>query len=238
MNKKVLYSIGLLVVLGVLLVFIKPNINKEKTEEEIKISDKKESLLPDFTLPFSNDPKDVAWNLFQKYLGFNKTRDFEGVKSVVYKIASVCVDPKTRIDCEARMNAAYQYGSALKKQDFVNVWEDNKQIILATDFWTEEDDKVIGRFRSIIFFIKSDMGELKLLSFSPSKGGATSKGEAGKEELDFRIIRYTEDNDNDGKADYTEECLDAKDQKICIKTDPKIRDTDGDGFWDGVQALF
>lgn len=195
--------------------------------------------VPDITLPLSNDPKDAAWNLFQKYLEYNKTRNLAGIKSVVYKIAPVCEDPKTRIDCEARMGAAYSYGNAFKKSDFVHFWSDEKQAILATDFWIEnnKDMNLIGRFRSIIFFLKDEAGNLKMLSFSPTQGGATGRGEASEEELTARVTRWSEDTDQDGIADYNEECLGAKEGEVCNKTNPKMRDTDGDGLWDGVQAL-
>lgn len=183
--------------------------------------------------------KDQVWTIFQKYLEYNKSHDLEGVKSVVYKVAPVCEDVKLKTDCENRMDAAYNYGSALKKENFVNVWSDEKQIILATDFWLEssKDLDQYGRFRSIIFFIKGTDGSWKLLSFSPTKGGATNKGAASQEEIDGRIVRYTEDNDNDGIADYEEECLHKPGDSSCLKTDPKIIDTDKDGWWDGVKVL-
>ena len=162
----------------------------------------------------------------------------EGVKSTVYKVASVCADPKTRIDCEARMGAAYSYGSAFKKEDFTNIWNDEKQIILSTDFEVKEDDISISRTRSIIFFIKDGAGDLRMLSFSPSKGAVAGKDTtASRQEIDDRLIIYTEDKDQDGISDYQEQCLDTKEGEICIKTDPKIRDTNGNGLWDGVEAL-
>ncbi|MCL5795445.1 MAG: hypothetical protein M1338_03740, partial [Patescibacteria group bacterium] len=133
---------------------------------------------PGQTLPLSNTPKDIAWDFFQKYLAYNKNHNLEGVKSVVYKMAPVCDDPKTLIDCEARMGSAYSYGSALVKSDFVNFWSDEKQAILSTDFVIQEDETVIGRNRAIIYFLKDETGNLKLLSFSPRKGAFTSKGTA------------------------------------------------------------
>ena len=237
MNKKILYIIGILIVLAGITFFVKPKLSTPDDTNGFKTTKKDNSLIPDINLPFSNDPKDKAWELFQKYLSYNKARDIEKIRGVVYKISPVCEDQKTIIDCESRMNAAYQYGSALKKADFENIWEDNKQLILLSNFWEEENDIGMGRFRSIIFFIKDESG-LKLLSFSPAKGAAIQKSDASLEELNARAIRYTEDNDNDGKSDYTEECLDATPEKTCTKTDPKLRDTDKNGFWDGIQALF
>jgi len=180
----------------------------------------------------------VAWALFQKYLDYNKVQNLDGVKTMVYKVASVCDDPKTTIDCKSRMGQAYAYGSALKKEDFTNVWSDDKQIILSTDFKINEDDEVMGRNRAIIFFVKDDSG-FKMLSFSPFKGATIGKvnTSASRQELMGRLVTYTEDNDNDGVADYDEQCLGIKEGESCTKTDPNLRDTDGDGHWDGVQAL-
>ncbi|NLE07492.1 MAG: hypothetical protein GX627_02705 [Parcubacteria group bacterium] len=198
-------------------------------------------LVAIFFMPrFKNvDNQDMAWQVFQKYLSYNKIQDLEGVKNIVYKVSPVCENEETLADCKTRMSNAYAYGSALKKEDFVNVWSDEKQIILATDFWTESIPALdqYGRFRSLIFLIKDDDGEWKLLSFSPTAGGVTAKGSATEEEINERIVRYTEDNDQDGRPDYEEECLSVKEGQVCIATDPKLRDTDGDGFWDGVQVL-
>lgn len=182
-------------------------------------------------------PRGIAWRAFEKYLEANKAKDLETLKTLVYKVAPVCEDPETLADCKSRMNLAYEYGVALKKKSFTNVWEDQKQLILTTDFWTEENETAFGRFRSIIFFIKTESGELKLVSFSPFKGARLSKGEASIEELTDRAIRYTEDNDMDGLADYDEECLDEKTKATCTKTDIRSRDTDQDGLWDSLEAL-
>jgi hypothetical protein len=246
MNKKIITLGG--IILAVLVLFIifggnaafSPTATDTKTEENNSELENTIKLKPiDISLPLSNSPKDVAWELFQKYLAYNKDRDLEGVKETVYKIAQVCEDPKQRIDCESRMGSAYSYGSQLKKEDFTNVWSDQKQIILSSDFWLEssEDLDQYGRFRSIIFFIKADDDSWKLLSFSPTQGGATRKGVASQEEVDARIMRYTEDKDEDGRADYEEECLNKPGDSACIKTNPKLRDTDGDGLWDGIEAL-
>lgn len=243
MNKKnLILSIVALLILGAILIFVKIPTNNgvgvEAPENNVRFEAPDLNILP-VTFDAKQSPKDQAWYLFQKYLAYNKQKNLAGVKSVVYKLSPLCESPDTVIDCEARMGSAYSYGNPLNKKDFVNVWSDEKQIILSTNFWTEDSDDmgVIGRFRSIIYFIKDENGNLKLLSFSPTKGGATEKGTAGEEELSYRIIRYTEDNDQDGIEDYTEECLAVKEGQTCLKTDPTIRDTDNDGFWDGVEVL-
>lgn len=188
---------------------------------------------------FPASEKDIAWDLFQKYLLANKEHDLNGVKSMVYKMSPVCEQTASTTECFARMDSAYAYGSGFKKEDFIYFWHDDKQMIFASDYWTESSESIdlYGRFRSIIFFIKNNDGQWQILSWSPTKGGAVNKGKASQREIDDRLIRYTEDNDNDGMADYDEECLSAKEGETCVKTNPKLRDTDLDGYWDGVEAL-
>lgn len=242
MKKKILYSSGVMAVAAVLILALKlggpkvsPETNPEPNREQNEQSEAIMPDLPEQTLPFSNDPKTLAWNLFQKYLSYNQKLDLNGVKSLVHKVSAVCENEVAGKDCLDRMGRAYYFGSQLKKDDFVNIWSDEKQTILSTDFHTEENDESIGRFRSIIFFIKDSNGKLKLLSFSPVQGGATARGAASQEELEDRILTWTEDKDNDGVSDYSEECLDAINKETCVKTSPKLRDSDLDGLWDGTE---
>lgn len=238
MKNKIFYVVWAVVILGAVFLAFKnisfaPQTEDPRNIETVQI----DPNISGQTLPLSNDPKDLAWEVFQKYLSYNKVKDIEGVRSVVYQIAPVCADPKTRIDCEGRMGLAFAYGSVLKKADFVNVWVDAKQLILATDFEISEDSTSISRNRSIIFFIKDESDNWRLLSFSPFKGASTGKSEASVEEYTARINLYTNDQDSDGMFDYIEECIPADMKDTCVPTNPKERDTDGNGYWDGVQAL-
>jgi hypothetical protein len=106
-----------------------------------------------------------------------------------------------------------------------------------TVFKFEENEQMISKTRGIIYFV-IDKGAIKLLSFNPSKGAVVMKSTASKEELNDRLTRYTEDKDEDGKEDYLEECLSTSQEEGCVKTDTTKRDTNGDGFWDGIEALF
>lgn len=245
MAKKIILFFILVAILASFIVLSKKEESVQNFEEQAKSAEgvaEKGSVpfLPSQTLPLSNDPKDVAWSVFEKYLEYNKTRDLDGIRSTVYKLAPICEDPKTRIECESRMASAYSYGKGLEKENFTNVWSDERQMILASDFWIEDSDDmdIIGRFRSIIFFVKDSSGSWKVLSWSPTKGGATSKGTASDSELNERITIWSEDKDEDGIADYSEECLDKPNDENCTKTDPKQKDSDGDGWWDGVEAYF
>jgi hypothetical protein len=187
--------------------------------------------------PKLNIDKELAWATFLKYLIYNKSRNLDGVKSVVYKVSAMCNAAIAGDECKDRMDMAYSYGSAFKKDDFVNVWSDGQQTILSTNFKIGEDDQVMTRTRSIIFFVGNGLS-LKLLGFSPDKGAILEKtASTTKEELIKKLIAYTEDGDQDGISDYDEQCSNIPQGQTCIKTDPKLRDTNSNGLWDGVEAL-
>jgi hypothetical protein len=234
-NKIVILIVGILVIIGVSFFVINRKDKKIIVEEKIATTTTPIEIKKEVVVSI----KDTAWAVFQKYLNYNKDKNLNGVKSIVYKVNSICASEIPTYECKNRMNSAYSYGSILKKDDFKNVSSDKNQIILSTDFWTENAKEIdqYGRFRSIIFFIKGNDGEWKLLSFSPTTGNALTKASSTEAEVDAKLISFTEDKDKDGIADYVEQCKQVSDKSTCVQTDPTKRDTDGDGFWDGTQAL-
>lgn len=180
--------------------------------------------------------KNEVWEIFQEYLSYNKELRLAQIKKLVYKVADVCKDEEVSEACKDRMNSAYAYGSALKKEDFKNIWSDKKQVILATDFWIEEapDLNQYGRFRAIIFFVKQEE-KWKILSFSPFKGGIIDTKFKSRNEVADEAVLKTKDDDNDGVANYIEEC--GNQDSSCLKTDPEEKDSDQDDWWDGVDNL-
>ncbi len=246
MNKKIILIVSILIVVFVLF-FVFKNIslapsteNKIMPEENATSTNQEISsipILPKQNLPLSDDSKEMAWAIFQKYLGYNKDKNLDAVKSIVYKVNVVCESAVATDECKNRMDMAYAYGSALKKADFTNVWSDSKQTILSTDFKIDENDMAIGRNRAIMFFVKNNTSNLVLLSFSPFKGYVLEKASTTREELLSKLTDTTKDTDKDGIADYEEQCIFPYDVSTCIKTNPDLRDTDANGYWDGVQAL-
>ncbi len=244
MNKKIIFSLIALILVAGSVYFINskkaapvdtPLVTSEQTSEQIVQNTQSTSTTP--TTSGKEATKTLAWDLFQKYLSYNKASDLSGVKSSVYKISEVCDMEVANQECKDRMQSAYSYGSVLKKEEFKNVWYDEKQIIISTDFWTENSAEMgaYGRFRAIIFFVKDQSGNWKMLSFSPFKGSITTTKEF-KEDAENQAMVRSEDSDLDGISDFEEKCLD-KNKANCTKTDPNKRDSDGDGLWDGVEAL-
>jgi hypothetical protein len=171
-------------------------INKNKKEPKIVVEEKTATTTP---VEIKKEKevvsvKDMAWSVFQKYLGYNKSHDLDGVKSVVLKVNEVCSSSTITDECKNRMDSAYSYGSAFKKADFKNVLNDGKQITLATDFKIDEDANLIGRNRAIIYFVKNDAGNWVLFSFSPFKGATLPKtASTTREDLIKQLITLTED---------------------------------------------
>lgn len=247
MNKKIIFSLIALILVAGSVYFINskkaapvdtPLVTSGQPGEQLVQNTQSTSTTPATpTTPGKEATKTLAWDLFQKYLSYNKVNDLAGVKSSVYKISEVCNIETPNQECKDRMQSAYSYGSVLEKEEFKNVWYDEKQIIISTDFWTENSTEMgaYGRFRAIIFFTKDQSGNWKMLSFSPFKGSITSTKEF-KEDAETQAKIQSDDSDMDGISDYEEKCLD-KNRANCTKTDPNKRDSDGDGLWDGVEAL-
>ncbi len=213
------------------------NSTQSTTTEEISVGTNERNdkgiASPQPLSPASQSTKDKAWSVFQSYLKAATNKDLEALKKYTYKLSTVCLDPAQKADCEARMGTVAFFGSTFDKKDFVNVWSDEDQIILATNYNDASDGEIYSRIRQIIYFLY-DSGELKLLRFSPEQGFYLPKDFGSKEEIDKMLAIRTVDADQDGIEDYIESCIDKKDG--CINTDPTKRDTDGNGLWDGIEV--
>lgn len=203
------------------------------------------------TLPETSPTLDKSWQVLEQYLVAAKAHDIAAVENLSYQLSDSCKkiaeSEDAKKDCEARMDTVYNFGSQLQKTDFKYIWSDSKQIVLATDWLESDEGDLAARIRSTIYFTRGEDGSLKVLSFKPAQGTFISKfdkKEGGPqikltaEEIKARLIKYTEDADKDGVEDYVETCSGTSNNSTCIKTDPKKRDTNRNGWWDGVEALF
>jgi hypothetical protein len=221
------YILILIIVLGIGAIWYGWNIKRPEPVEQIQITGEEKATSTPVVeeKPVVNlTGKDLAWQTFQNYLSYNKAHNLEKVRSVIYKLSPVCLNSASTTECFARMDAAYEFGSKIKKTDIVNFWEDGKQAILSSEPKLVDDDKSIGYSKEIIYFMKIG-GQLKLLRFYPSKTITLPKEGA----LDLEGIRIAAENaitdeDKDGLEDSRD-------------NNPTKRDTDGDGLWDGTEAM-
>lgn len=243
--KPIIIILVLLVITFVYLTYFKnkpadPTISLESIDT-VEISSSTVETNTPTAISANTSIKDKAWETLQKYLNFAKTRDIEGVRSLSYQLTDSCKNytksEENKKDCDAKMDTVAFFGTSFVKKDFVEVWSDSKQIILATDFRIEENEEAISRTRSIIYFVVDD-GVIKMLKFEPAKGSILQKEGLTKAEIDKRLLDFTEDSDKDGAEDYLENCLSKSQDTTCVKTDTTKRDTDLDGFWDGIEVLF
>lgn len=116
--------------------------------------------IPLFSLPFlkilpANDAvmSAEAWIVFENYLEFARVHNLNGVKSLSYQMSATCQDPAREAECFALMDSVYAFGSALKKEDFIHVVYDDRQIIAFTD----------APAVSILYFVRDGKGVLKIL---------------------------------------------------------------------------
>ncbi|OHA88474.1 MAG: hypothetical protein A2653_00495 [Candidatus Zambryskibacteria bacterium RIFCSPHIGHO2_01_FULL_43_25] len=178
-----------------------------------------------------------AWGVFENYLLANQNHDVGAVSSLTRKLSDACLNPETESECFARMDYVVEVAKDLKEENFTNVWFDEKQIILFSDFKPDNDD-VVSRYKgSYIFFIRDGNGNPQVAGLDPErvwsfKDNSESSGVLDVEEQLQNII---DDRDSDTIPDVYETCINPEEE--CDGTNPDKRDTDGDGWWDGMEEF-
>lgn len=178
----------------------------------------------------SND----LWTIYDKINLALKNKD--SVLFNTYSYKQVTPDQKSQFDSIAPY--LYTQSLSLDKNNYVNKWQDDKQAIYSTNPQKNDDAEVYGYKQGIIMFINEN-GSWKVLLDSPERGWNVVK--KGTNETATQIEKELQammlDSDKDGLTDREETCTGAQqyDPK-CIKTDPNKRDTNGNGWWDGIEA--
>lgn len=169
------------------------------------------------------------WSVVEQMKVALQNHNLETVKKLSYKPFPPCPDATT---CNQLMDFLSGQVKNLKLADFINQWSNERQAVFTTmvkivpgaqpNYQTASYNK--------IFFVKDQTSqEWKLLLLGMSDS-FSDKNEAD-------VQQAMVDSDQDGVTDRRESCLGASqyDPK-CEKTDPTKRDTDGDGWWDGIDA--
>ncbi len=176
------------------------------------------------------------WLAFEKYKAAAAAQDLAGMNLASRnQYIEIC---KSKEECDTVFGYLNQYLSQIKKEDYVNVWEDEKQIILSTNKEIQESDaeKLFGI--KYLLFVKDENGMPKFLT-GLSDGQIREKADKTLDELDAELQLAITDTDKDGLFDARERCEVAlRAGETCVKSDPNNRDTDSDGWWDGVEIRF
>ncbi|MEI6553043.1 MAG: hypothetical protein WCO09_00575 [bacterium] len=174
------------------------------------------------------------WGIFDKSVLAVKNKDIKSYNK--YSYTQVTPDQESQF---------LQYASFLlditkkiNKSDYVNKWQDGKQAIFTTLPQKTDDDSQYGYKQGMIMFINKD-GLWKILSISPDRAWAISKSGTNHTatQIEQELQAMMLDSDKDGLTNEEELCLGAKKgDPTCVKTNPNKRDTNGDGWWDGIRV--
>ena len=214
MRRKIIYIIIIAIIVLVLIgggVYLKTQNQTEiSTEKEIVVN---ENPIVDATKNNTVQKTEVnkisndPWELIQKIISATKAGNLNDVNSLIYKKCD-------QSSCEGLLSGMYNILNTLNKTDFVTKWEDSKQMILLTAPKQELVNYNTNYSQSLLFFVKTQTG-LEFLMMS------------------YKSLPDLTDSDKDGSPDSTENCSNGN--PSCQKTNPSNRDTDGDGWWDGIE---
>jgi hypothetical protein len=165
---------------------------------------------------------DKEWLKYQEMIKYIENRNMGNFNSVTYRKYNTEIlsqrgyaSEKNFWDSIENMPIYHK-----KKKDFSLLGKNEKQTIISTAPRTKKD----GSYEKYkIFFIRNpENNKIDILSFDKTTASEKNK--------------FT-DSDRDGLTNREEKCEKNKEQtgSSCIKTDPYKRDTDKDGWWDGIE---
>lgn len=185
--------------------------------------------------PRTEEVKLSAWAVFQTYLDYAKEGDLEAIKILSYQVSDDCKTEPVTDKCKERMSTAHFFGSQFRLEDLKHTAFDEKQIILATDYFKNRESNAASITRGVIYFVR-DGEEIKFLSLNPFDGTILTFGNEATSTIEAKLDELAQDTDLDFLRDQDELC--STGYSDCIKSNPDKRDTDKDGFWDSIEALF
>jgi hypothetical protein len=179
-----------------------------------------------------NDP----WTVFRSFITYAEVADEAGLRSVLYKPDLLkCEEGPER--CAKMYKFISLVSSMVEKSDYVNRWEDSRQIVLSTkaELLGTDASGDRGYERSYLYFAYDDAGTLKYLGQHGESWSTVLQEGQTFEDLDVDLEDMMRDSDYDGLTDNTETCGNGTYNESCVPTDPNSRDSDGDGWWDGTE---
>lgn len=186
----------------------------------------------------SSPTSEQLWKIFSQYLDFAKAQDRDNLKKVSYQLSQSCASTPITSECKSKMSAVYEAGKAITRNDFAEIWSDQRQAIVSSEAKKIEDSQSVGYQKSVIVFARNSQGQFGILAIDPQRSWLVKKNATTtNESLYKRVSDSMIDTDKDGVTDDFEKCIFPDSLLIlseCKKTDPVKRDTNGDGWWDGV----
>ncbi|HLC21524.1 MAG TPA: hypothetical protein VJM10_05390 [Candidatus Methylomirabilis sp.] len=129
----------------------------------------------------------------------------------------------------------YEHGSALQRSDLTVAWGDELQLILRSEpsfeSVVDEAGDMLCYGADEVMFLRDREGRIRVVL-----GGGQSWCGDPSPETEAMLQEQARDSDQDGATDEDETCADEYDPFCGPVTDPFNRDTDGDGYWDGIEV--
>ena len=171
------------------------------------------------------------WSVFDKFNEAIRNKDIAAYNAISYKQ----VPPAEYEDFKEAAPIMYEITNEVDKDEYINKWQDNKQAIYSTNLRKKGDDQNYIYDQSFLMII-NDNGNWKMLTEGPLNltYHATGKYNNSAERED-NLQKMALDSDKDGLS-YQDETCSGLFTASCIKTDPNNKDSDGDGWWDGIEA--
>jgi hypothetical protein len=169
---------------------------------------------------------DAEWSVYEKSEKYIANKDMEGLNSMTYDEYSMeeILSEFQTSNAEVKEEDVWELlqgpwtgpdSEEPQKNEFSILQKDEQQTIIATEITQE------GEFydRYFMYFVRNE-GKYLLVSHRSS----TLSG------------NWFTDSDKDGATDRVERCEGANEfNEDCVVTDPNKKDSDGDGWWDGVE---
>ncbi len=165
--KKYLGLLMLLAIVVLILFFGKVNYQAQTTAQSGKLSLFNYNFsLPSFGRTSVSDPQIAkdAYSTFERYINYARSHDLVGLETVSYKISATCSDPTQEQKCFELMDNVAKVGALVKESDFKNVFSDDKQIVIFTDFRTLSEPPLNNEpVRFVLFFVRDENKQPKVL---------------------------------------------------------------------------
>ncbi len=180
--------------------------------------------------------KPGAWNVFQEFSAALKAHNLDKANSLVYKPFDMNECTREGLSEDECWNFiesvhALVMDQEIKQSNFVNIEEDKNQIIMSTDWASKEDSDEKSYSKNYIYFVKNPQKNILVLTVSKLTKYFDPKTTTGT------IIEAIKDTDKDNLLDQDETCTGATQYSTtdCTRTNPNLKDTDGDGWWDSIE---
>lgn len=250
MYKKFIITIAVIIIVAIIITVIFFNTKKTPppavtdTPLENEIIDSTEQLE---SVQSENLPREPikslnqAWAVFDEYVSALNARDIPRIKDLSYQQSETCSNPDKEKECLLIIDNLTKFVQDIKKEDYINNSEDKSQVILSTSLRRDSIGRQEGVLRGYIYFARDQFsGSLKILAIDPNRGWFYQPKETdAKDFIEKKLLDMSKDSDEDGLTDFQESCLGSYfENTACTNTDQNKKDTDGDGWWDGIEFFF